>query len=148
MERRYRETSRKNWQVIKDDALMRGSHFDLYTIVVNNPDITNGEATIAFNSSFGTSLSRNEIAKRMSNLHYNYKVIEECGTRVCSVQHKEVVSYRSSNALPSKLPTNKKTKNARIAELEDAVERMATLLQHSNPSRKAVLSIAEEVCSE
>jgi len=128
MNRRYRETSRKAWQEIKDCKLMIGSHFDLLTVVVENPDITNGEATGIYNRKFGKGLGRNEIAKRMSNLHYNYKVVKETGERICKVQNKSCISYSSNQCLPAPLPKTKKTKKQRIEELEGTIAKISKVL--------------------
>lgn len=125
---RYRETSKLNWEIIRDSKLMAGSHFDLYTIVVSNPDITVAEITPIFNKTYGTDLSRGEMSKRMSNLHYNYKVITEYRQRICRVNGKECISYISNNLLPTPLPKKKKSKSQQIQELEAEVKRLTEII--------------------
>jgi hypothetical protein len=121
--RNYRDTSRKVWEEISVSKLMEGSHYDLYTVVALRGPLTVDEATEILRTEYKSELSRNEVAKRMSNLHYNYKVIREIGEVVCSVSGKKILTYDSNLQQPV-AQKKKLTKNKKI-------EQLAVLCQHS-----------------
>ena len=123
----YRKTSYSTWESIKDNKLMKGSHAELLKCLIDHFPKTVAEITPIYNEEYNYEFSRNEVAKRMSNLMHNYKVVSESSSRLCAVNGKPSIEYVPNNQLPRSLPKNKMTKNEKISMLESFIKEKGLL---------------------
>ena len=87
---------------IKDQHLLGGIALDVFEIFCDNDGATAGEVFLAYKKLFpNTSRSRNEIAKRVSDL-VNWGVIRRQGSAICPMTHKNVSCYVVTGSLPNK----------------------------------------------
>lgn len=92
--RQYRETSRENWNNVKDTEHLRKTVNDVLSIFRDNGKLTTDEAHHYYRQKFG-NLARNEFAKRVSYLSTVGR-LKELGERVCSIKNKNLLFYEVS----------------------------------------------------
>lgn len=86
---------------IMSEKLLAGICLDVYKIINSNKNITTGEIWRKYASMNDNGRSRNEIAKRVSDLE-NWGAIKNVGIRECEVTGRLVKSYEVTGLLPDK----------------------------------------------
>lgn len=106
--------SNTNKQVVENtvlNGLVRGIALDVLRIVEAKPDMTAGEIYKRYvKMNPGTTRSRNEIAKRVSDLK-NWGAIKISGTKNCSLTGRKTSTWKMTGKMPERMSNevNEKT---------------------------------------
>ena len=124
---------------IIDQELLSGIQKDIYEILYSSGEMTVGEITCLYLDKYPQSKrSRNEIAKRVSDLAAT-GAIEKCpDIRRCPTTGKRITVWKISGLLPMKFKKNKNfMKNLRtdVIELESAFRQALAIMRHSGALR-------------
>lgn len=97
-----RQTSIEAFNAIRENGLLTGLQFEIYSILFDHGPMTAGEAAQVYRSRHPqTNRQRNEIAKRVSDLRA-VGVVREIGARPCKASGMRVLVWDVTDRLPER----------------------------------------------
>jgi len=104
-------------KAVKSENILKGICFDVFEIICESPGVTGGEVFLRYRAiNPKTDRSRNEIAKRISDLR-KMGAIKSYGSTPCPYTGKNVLRWAPTGALPdqTRISHNKRPKTAPVA---------------------------------